>query len=106
LSLHLTSLLPEKEIIISLMPIVLDRARAPHLDYFLQVSLLEHRPHHTASLIALPLHGWQFLEIASQTVITLDQWDSFLQFNDSVDVALSQYNDDAACRPLPCSSLI
>mmetsp|Transcript_12301 Transcript_12301/g.18639 ORF Transcript_12301/g.18639 Transcript_12301/m.18639 type:complete len:215 (-) Transcript_12301:151-795(-) len=63
----------EKEIVASLLPIVLDRNRAPHLEYFLQ-----------------------FLESCNHTVITLDQWDSFLQFQDSVGVDLAHYDDDGA----------
>jgi hypothetical protein len=93
----------EKEIICGLMPIVLDRNRAPHLEHFLQVtvtSLFTIVPHHPAP----PPLFFQFLEVTSQSVITLDQWESFLQFNESVDVNLSQYNDDAACTHPPPSS--
>lgn len=60
---------------IALLPIVLDVHRAPHLTLFLQ-----------------------FLEAAATThaKITLDQWDSFLQFNGSIDLSLSNHDDDGA----------
>lgn len=65
----------EKEIIISLLPIVLDNNRAPHLSHFLR-----------------------FLESCAHQRITLDQWDSFLQFNSAVSVDLSNLEEDGACK--------
>ena len=65
----------EKDIIISLLPIVLDSNRAPHLDLFLS-----------------------FLETTTHQRITLDQWDSFLQFNHAVKVDLSNHDDNGACK--------
>ena len=65
----------EKEIIIGLLPIVLDVNRAPHLPHFLQ-----------------------FLETTSHQRITLDQWDSFLQFNAVVLPDLSNLEEDGACK--------
>jgi hypothetical protein len=61
--------------IMALLPIVLDEHRAPHLPRFLQ-----------------------FLETSSATVITLDQWDSFLQFNYTVPLDLQGLEDDGACK--------
>src|SRR5690554_491207 len=61
--------------IMALLPIVLDQNRAPHLPHFLQ-----------------------FLETSTATVITLDQWDSFLQFNSTVPVGLEGLEDDGACK--------
>lgn len=59
----------------ALLPIVLDQHRAPHLSQFLR-----------------------FLETSTATVITLDQWDSFLQFNATVPVDLGGLEDDGACK--------
>lgn len=59
-----------------LLPIVLDVNRAPHLPYF--VAFLE--------------------TTAANQRITLDQWDSFLLFNDKVKVDLSNNEDDGACE--------
>lgn len=58
-----------------LLPIVLDANRAPHLPHFLA-----------------------FLETTAHQRITLDQWDSFLQFNNNVKVDLSNHEDDGACK--------
>jgi hypothetical protein len=63
----------EKEVAIALLPIVLDVHRAPHLTLFLQ-----------------------FLEGTTHAKITLDQWDSFLQFNGSINLNLSNHDDDGA----------
>jgi len=57
----------------ALLPIVLDVHRAPHLTHFLQ-----------------------FLEGTAHSKITLDQWDSFLQFNGSINLNLSNHDDDGA----------
>jgi len=59
--------------VIQLLPIVLDKNRAPHLEYFLE-----------------------FLTSSSQSRITTDQWDSFLQFNNQVAHDLSNYEEDGA----------
>lgn len=61
--------------VIQLLPIVLDKNRAPHLEYFLE-----------------------FLTSSSQSRITTDQWDSFLQFNNQVAPDLSNYEEDGACE--------
>ena len=61
--------------VIQLLPIVLDKNRAPHLEYFLE-----------------------FLSGCNQTRITLDQWDSFLQFNNQVNLDLSNFEEDGACE--------
>ncbi len=58
-----------------LLPIVLDKNRAPHLELFLQ-----------------------FLQSSSHQRITLDQWDSFLQFNHIIKSDLSNHEDDGACK--------
>jgi hypothetical protein len=73
----------EKEIILGLMPIVLDSNRAPHLPHFLQ-----------------------FLEAASHQRVTLDQWDSFLQFNAAVNADLGNLEEDGACTCLIRSARI
>jgi hypothetical protein len=57
-----------------LLPIVLDMNRTPHLDLFIE-----------------------FLATLKDTRITMDQWDSFLQFNANVKVDLSNHEDDGAC---------
>jgi hypothetical protein len=63
----------EKAIILDLLPIVLNNTLAPHLEYFLH-----------------------FLNQCEHTRITLDQWDSFLQFTRTVDLDLKNYDDDGA----------
>ena len=40
----------------------------------------------------------QFLEVSHHNRITLDQWDSFLQFQSSIATDLSNYDDDGACK--------
>ena len=68
----------EKDVVIALLPIVLDTNRAPHLSLFLE-----------------------FLGTCTDKVhqrITLDQWDSFLQFNNTVKLDLSNHEDDGACK--------
>ncbi len=63
--------------IASLLPIVLDSNRAPHVTFFVN-----------------------FLNEAATgtTRITLDQWDSFLLFNTNVKLDLTNYNDNDACK--------
>lgn len=63
----------EKDVVLALLPIVLDEARTPHLPYFLQ-----------------------FLQSCSHQRITLDQWDSFLQLNYTVGLDLSNWDDNGA----------
>ena len=63
----------EKEMASGLLSLVLDLNRAPHLNQFIE-----------------------FLGNCSHTRITLDQWDSFLQFNSAYDVSLSNYDEDGA----------
>ena len=65
----------EKEMVSQLLPIVLDKNRAPHLDLFVD-----------------------FLSKCNHQRITLDQWDSFLQFNHTIKMDLSNYEDDGACN--------
>lgn len=65
----------EKDVILALLPIVLEKNRAPHLEYFMT-----------------------FLQNCSHQRITLDQWDSFLQFNYLINVNLSNAEDDGACK--------
>ncbi len=74
----------EKDSVLSLLPIILDKHRAPHLPLFLD-----------------------FLSSSAHTRITMDQWESFLQFQDSVRVDLSGYEDDNACNTdiLLCSQI-
>jgi hypothetical protein len=68
----------EKELAMALMQMVLDTGRAPHLTYFLD-----------------------FLNQSSQHArITMDQWDSFLQFNHTVALDISNIVDDGACKLL------
>lgn len=63
----------EKEVVSSLLPIVLDTNRAPHLESFLE-----------------------FMKGCKETRITMDQWDSFLQFNYTVNYDCKNYDDDGA----------
>jgi hypothetical protein len=63
----------EKALIMALLPIVLDTNRAPHLDYFMQ-----------------------FLESQGDLRITLDQWESFLQFNQAIRLDLTNWEDGGA----------
>jgi len=63
----------EKETVAALLPIVLDSNRAPHLEPFLK-----------------------YLQGCNHQRISLDQWDSFLQFNQSVKIDLSNYDEDGA----------
>ena len=69
----------EKDTVAVLLPMVLDKNRAPHLDYFVE-----------------------FLKVCSHQRITLDQWDSFLQFQYNVAVDLSNYDEDGACTCCDC----
>ena len=64
----------EKDTVAVLLPMVLDKNRAPHLEHFVE-----------------------FLKVCSHQRITLDQWDSFLQFQYNVAVDLSNYDEDGAC---------
>lgn len=64
----------EKELAVALLQMVLDTTRAPHLDYFLD--FLNQNTQHTR--------------------ITMDQWDSFLQFNHIVGIDVSNMEDDGA----------
>eukprot|EP01039_Chlorochromonas_danica_P002017 gene2017-2200_t len=63
----------EKDVIVQLLPLVLDEQRAPHLSLFLS-----------------------FLSSCSHTRITLDQWDSFLLFNHNVHVNLDNWEEGGA----------
>ena len=63
----------EKETVAALLPMVLDSNRANHLEPFLK-----------------------YLQGCSHQRISLDQWDSFLQFNQAVKVDLSNYDEDGA----------
>ena len=65
--------------VMALLPLVLDVNRAPHIHLFLE-----------------------FLSGCTHQRITLDQWDSFLQFQYSIQLDLSNYDEDGACK----SSLI
>jgi len=65
----------EKDMIATLLPLVVDDNRAPHLDYFLE-----------------------FLKGCNHQRITLDQWDSFLQFQQTVPLDLTNYDEDGACK--------
>jgi hypothetical protein len=65
----------EKEVISAMLPLVLDTHRAPHITLFLE-----------------------FLGTSTHQRITLDQWDSFLQFQYSVNLDLSNYDEDGACK--------
>lgn len=67
-------LLIEKDTVLVLLPMVLDVNRAPHLTLFMD-----------------------FLTSCATQRITLDQWDSFLRFNMSVDVDLGNFDDNGAC---------
>jgi len=60
---------------VGLMQIVLDRDRTPHLDLFVE-----------------------FLQTAQKPdlLVSGDQWDSFLQFNQLVEVGLQNYDEDNA----------
>jgi len=64
--------------VLALLPIVLDINRAPHLNHFIE-----------------------FLNTCNEKIhqrITLDQWESFLQFNNTVRVDLANHEDDGACE--------
>ena len=67
----------ERDIIVALLPIVLDIHKAPHLTYFIDFL-------HTLT--------------GTSNRITLDQWDSFLLFNSTVKVDLSDYDENGACK--------
>lgn len=66
----------ERDIIVALLPLVLDLDKAPHLTDFL------------AFLDTIP----------TNTRITLDQWESFLLFNKNINADLSNYEEDGACK--------
>lgn len=72
----------EKALIMALLPIVLDTNRAPHLDFFMQ-----------------------FLETQGDLRITLDQWESFLQFNQAIRLDLTNWEEGGACKCLILSKL-
>jgi hypothetical protein len=61
---------------VSLMQMTLSAERAPHLDLF--IDFLNKNTQHQR--------------------ITLDQWDSFLQFNQIALLDLSNVEDDGACK--------
>ena len=63
--------------IAAMLPLVLDLNRAPHITLFLD-----------------------FLTTCTHQRITLDQWDSFLQFQSTVNLDLSNYDEDGACELL------
>lgn len=65
----------ENEVVRTLLPIVLDEQRAPHVSQFLE-----------------------FLSQSAHTRITLDQWESFLQFNAAIGLDLQGFDDDGACK--------
>lgn len=65
----------EKELIIALLPMVLDTHKAPHLTHMLEF-LTSGCP--------------------STTRITLDQWDSILLFNSSIKLDLTDYDENSA----------
>jgi hypothetical protein len=69
----------EKDLVADLMPIVLSSGRAPHLEQFL-----------------LFLRS----DACKDKRITMDQWDSFLVFNQAVNLDLSNHEDDGACKTL------
>lgn len=68
----------DKSFVCALLPIVLDKSRAPHLDNFIQY------------LETLP----------DNLTISADQWTSFLQFNETVDLTLEGYDADNGAWPL------
>lgn len=80
----------------SLLPMVLDSHRAPHLEHFLEVSNIP------LFLYFVLISFLQFLGqcTTAHTVINLDQWNSFLTFQ-STDVDLSNYDDNGACKLHP-----
>ena len=63
----------EKELVMDLLPIVVDANRAPHLPHFLL-----------------------FLEACEHKVITLDQWQSFLQFSQTTALDCKDFDEDGA----------
>lgn len=63
----------EKELVVGVLPIVLDLNRAPHLDHFLN-----------------------FLQTSSRPRINSDEWNSFLLFNQQVAADLSDYDENGA----------
>jgi hypothetical protein len=64
----------ERDFVIELMPVVLDSSRAPHMELFLE-----------------------YLGIQTDNMtISLDQWDSFLTFNEHVTLDLVGYDEDGA----------
>lgn len=68
----------DRDFAVALMPIVLNKNRAPHLDKFLEF------------LQTLP----------ETTTITADQWSSFLHFNESVTLDLQGYDVENGAWPL------
>lgn len=64
----------EKDLIIALFNLTLDLNRTPHLTMFIEF------------LQSITTHG----------VITLDEWESFLQFNYAVKADMSNYDENGA----------
>lgn len=68
----------DRDFCVALLPIVLDKNRAPHLDLFVEF------------LGTLP----------EGTKVSADQWSSFLHFNEAVTVDLNGYDPDNGAWPL------
>lgn len=68
-------ILIEKDVVSSLLSIVLNEDRAPHLPLFLE-----------------------FLKQCTHQRVTLDQWDSFLQFQYVIKVDMTGYDSESACK--------
>jgi hypothetical protein len=68
----------DKGFAMALLPIVLDKNRAPHLEAFLQ-----------------------FLETKPETMtVSADQWSSFFHFNEAVSLDLTGYDEENGAWPL------
>ena len=68
----------DRDFVVALLPIVLDKSRAPHLDKFLEF------------LNTLP----------ESATISADQWTSFLHFNEAVTLDLEGYDAENGAWPL------
>jgi hypothetical protein len=72
-SLEGTKRILDKELVMELLPIILDDARAPHLKSFIK-----------------------FLGSSEYKVITKDQWDSFLLFTETTSLDCSDFDENGA----------
>jgi len=79
----------------SLLPLVLDRNRAAHLDKFIEF-LLAQSGTSSSSSSSSSSSAAAATSTAAAEPITLDQWDSFLNFNKLVKLDMTGYEEDGA----------